>query len=63
MKDKDLRVLHKRSGSVELFSFWHAAELKQFRRLFGLKYRPNTPEERAAFCSWIESQLAANRST
>lgn len=63
MKDQDLRVLHKRSGSKELFSFWYASELRHFRRLFGLKYRPNTEEERKAFCRWIESQLAASSST
>lgn len=63
MKDRDLRLLHRRSGSKEMFSFWYATELQYFRRLFGLKYRPNTEDERIEFQRWIESRLSAGNPT
>lgn len=62
MKNSALRALHRRIGSKELFSYWHATELLYFRRLFGLKYRPNSEEESAAFYDWVSRQYSAGSS-
>lgn len=48
-----LQQLHQLSGSREPYSYWYATNLLEFRRLFGLQYRPCTPQERKAFGNWL----------
>ncbi len=53
MNQEALRKLHKVSGSSDPFGYWYATKLLEFRRLFGLKYRPCTPEESKALLKWL----------
>ena len=56
MSDKRFRELHHDTGSKEMFSYWFATELLQFRRLFGLRYRPGSALENDAFFDWLKRQ-------
>ncbi len=56
MNQDVLRKLHELSGSTDPFGYWYANNLLQFRRLFGLKYSPCTPEESKAFTKWLKNQ-------
>ena len=61
MSDKRFRELHHEIGSKELFSFWYATELLNFRRLFGLRYRPGSATETDAFFAWLQRQYLPNK--
>lgn len=56
MSDRRFRLLHRAIGSKELFSYWYASELLQFRRLFGLRHRPGSTSEADAFFWWLKHQ-------
>lgn len=57
MNDKRFRELHYASGSREMFSYWYATYLLEFRRLYGLRYRPGSGLEADAFHTWLQRKL------